>query len=666
MRKSDSFRTPVVNNLSAFSNDIPGENINGRHCPPPVPISVPGSGVDAVTQTEEDVLEKLFVRESNLAETSFSDEENSMSELPAITLSNEKDNPIVIENTLSSSLLEPFESDDSQGSCTESSTDSEPDEESAETNSTLDPHRAPTSSGDNASTISVKPVSAEADHSEDSPQAPDVDTEPLSPQGSFQQNTVSGKTTTPETNLSDDCLRSGVQHPNDNKDSGKESPPAKPKKKPVPKKNKKHNPSRRILTRAVKVERTNVSDETNSVEMSAQPKKFTSGGKISSVKSQMQLQQAKLDEAKNKKEINRLKAELTSKDRILTQVLSDITDLNSSTEEVSEVTLAPALHQRLEKYRETKNELSQAMGEYSSLRDEVSTMKNTIKKLHTPSEQVCQESDTTYLANTISNLQSELQLKTDMLRECNTELNKLRGDVQTLQGSLGYRLSLINVNVVDKLRNSVESAEMTEELYRVSGWTLLAMGMRYSRILDSAVEVIREDRSLFGSTASLRRSQKAVEILEHRCTVLMNSQRSERCRLKNISNRNWDRVLYYARSVVTPKAPQQLPQRTPSVASHVRPSSAPATRNPFSRTPDTLHRAPHTPQPTHYPIVPILHKDDTKGTGAAGYSPNPPPLNSRPSRYVFLFFLKAKKIKWSKVKVAMELILLLRCVGGGF
>ena len=296
----------------------------------------------------------------------------------------------------------------------------------------------------------------------------------------------------------------------------------------------------------------------------------------------------KSTEARHKRELFKLQEEVRIKEQVLDQVLRDVDILRSGQD-----SFEPELVGRLTQYKTMKDQYCSGGGgggggEVENEKSMSESQQGTGVSSRKPPPEPKPQSDGKFSASTqvILDLRKELSAKSKLLREKEVEVELLTSNMQSLHGDLGTRVSSVNLAVVDKLRAAVHGAEVAEELYRVSGWALLAMGARYSAILNASIEGLKKDRHEVQTPAMLRKMQRAVELLEHRYAVYMASQRQERQRLKDMSNRNWDRVLFYARSLVQKKdgpstvdvqsMHRGLPGVNQAYTTNTRPASAPA------------------------------------------------------------------------------------------
>eukprot|EP01063_Lacrimia_lanifica_P011469 TRINITY_DN18242_c0_g1_i1.p1 TRINITY_DN18242_c0_g1~~TRINITY_DN18242_c0_g1_i1.p1 ORF type:complete len:1123 (+),score=270.10 TRINITY_DN18242_c0_g1_i1:123-3491(+) len=252
-------------------------------------------------------------------------------------------------------------------------------------------------------------------------------------------------------------------------------------------------------------------------------------------------------EAKHKKELALLHNELAIKEQVLDQVLRDVDSLRQNNADAEDAM------GRLQQYKKVRQQHQEER--------ETDDTGSDHRRSDAPPTTGAPPPATSQNLNLLLDLRKEINMKNKVLKEKQIEIDTMASNLQTLHGAMAQRLHTINLQIVEKVRTSVQTAEAAEEVYRVSGWTLLAMGVRFGKILTRTIAVLREDQDVYRQNPQhIRIVQRAVELLEHRFAVAMASQRHERSCLKDLSNRNWDRVLFYARSMVqAPKDEEDPP-----------------------------------------------------------------------------------------------------------
>eukprot|EP01064_Diplonema_japonicum_P016139 TRINITY_DN24151_c0_g1_i1.p1 TRINITY_DN24151_c0_g1~~TRINITY_DN24151_c0_g1_i1.p1 ORF type:complete len:927 (+),score=238.51 TRINITY_DN24151_c0_g1_i1:33-2813(+) len=613
-----------------------------RHCPPPVPISVPGSGIDVYVQTEG-------------LDLSFAHSHTTVSE-PGVELESESPdlNLAPVDSVLKESCATPIptlslrdDESDLSKAITLSSSKPETPEVEEEEEPGIEQIQINPDSDDSANTLPVcmsqmtssSVLKSLRSHSRFSK----IDaTVAVSENASTQNSNISVKTNREEEDEEDEDEEdeSKASNSNTSKDDtlslvsqkSNEVNPVKGKKKiklkgkgMVSKRgrhrtwlSRKADSRKQVVPKAKDLQKivtvmSSVSsgdeDETSSESSSSdgvtrRVHRANKPKKTMSTMLQLQQKQKKsaMEEVKAKNEVSKLKAELRSKERILGQMLKDIGCLENEEK-------TPDLEERLVKYRQMQHQFSETVNSLNALKTEVCDARRTISSLRNPKAH----------EEEIADLKQEIVSKNRLLKGRQQELEDLQTTIATLESTLGSKLSSVNIAVVDKLKTAVNTAEMTEEMYRVSGWTLLAMGIRYGSLLSQAIEDVKLDRVSYHTAESLKKIQRGIDVLEHRFAVFMSSQRSERHRLKESSNRNWDRVLFYARSLVKSRT-SCSPIIPPPVATNVfvRPFSAPSARG-----------VPKPPEPSLPPPPLSLQDSDMLQPSLPLKQPNP--LNMRPS-----------------------------------
>ncbi|KAJ9472477.1 hypothetical protein DIPPA_34958 [Diplonema papillatum] len=280
---------------------------------------------------------------------------------------------------------------------------------------------------------------------------------------------------------------------------------------------------------------------------------------------------------KQKKLVSKLKSELASKDVTLSQLLTDIDTFKLAAQgrvlrqnDTCSEDIPGDTAERLEKYvslKETTKGLQDNCDNVtqSKVINPLKHQDSTVGTQHLfSSTQEAENHDIPIDGDEAATKQAtrahSQENLSQQLREKQKEVQVLKQKFEDLHAAIDFNYNSVNFKAISKLRHAVQEAERSEEMYRVSGWSLLALGTRFSTLLSNTVCELREDIAGHRhSTMTVRKLQTAVQVMEHRFVLMMAGQRHNRTHLKELSNRSWDRVLYYARSLVRSDEPQDLP-----------------------------------------------------------------------------------------------------------
>eukprot|EP01062_Namystynia_karyoxenos_P076314 TRINITY_DN746_c0_g3_i1.p1 TRINITY_DN746_c0_g3~~TRINITY_DN746_c0_g3_i1.p1 ORF type:complete len:1194 (+),score=358.80 TRINITY_DN746_c0_g3_i1:498-3584(+) len=301
-------------------------------------------------------------------------------------------------------------------------------------------------------------------------------------------------------------------------------------------------------------------------------------------------------------EVAHLRGELSTKDQVLAVALTDLEALREqccNQPTAAELLASQQMRERLRLYEDLRANYAETTREVSVLREEVLGALSSVGRVaRRPSGPEARRSSGGAAApynegsfSEVERLRKEIAFKDKLLRERRGECDRLNNEIERWYSAFGSRHTpfTCNMAMLDRLQAVVEAAELAEEMYRVSGWNLLALGCTFQgRLRGAHADLSEELPLLVADPTTTRRLQRAAEAVDHHFAVQMAAQRRERARLKELSNRNWDRVLYYARTLVHPNAPEPVggiftpattqfpgPPPRPFSAQPVRPSSAP-------------------------------------------------------------------------------------------
>ena len=560
-----------------------------RHHPPPVPISVPGSGVDMSVQTEACHLEPTSPSHAPSHPPSDSDSNASAQILATpvdeASISAESESVDADRPSLLTEAAQKEEKQETDVEAVSTASDGDVKEEEEEDD---DPDDVATVAAQDAPSSEGKDEEDDEDDDDDDEDDEDEDDDDEKPSPAERRIAVatSPRKTTPKAPPVVIVPQKAAPKPAPKMPRVQRQIPVKPPQKAV-KREAPKKPTRRKDEESEEEEGSQVDDKSE-----VAPSKNDSEDEVITRKVQRVAHQGRsyvqpaadsaakrrhvaatkaavrAAEARHQKEIGKLQDELKIKEQVLDQVLRDMDQWRHQ---------MPATGEQKERLDQIKkNSLVGKRGDSPDADDRPETDAPPAP----PSPKIKGTANFSVDTQLILDLRRELNQKSKLLHEQQTEIDTLRSNMQSMCGSIGSRMSQVNLSIIDKLKTSVEGAEMAEEMYRISGWTLLAMGLKYDKVLTCAIQGMKQDRSMFQSQASLRKVQRAIELMEYRYAVFMASQRNERLRLKDMSNRSWDRVLFYSRSLVkkgTPQVVSEAAHRSVHGAAS-RPSTAPQQR----------------------------------------------------------------------------------------
>lgn len=161
-------------------------------------------------------------------------------------------------------------------------------------------------------------------------------------------------------------------------------------------------------------------------------------------------------------------------------------------------------------------------------------------------------------------LQDDVRTKDALLEQKGRELTQLQEETrrwfEQYKASQPPDQAPINHATIRKLMHAVETAEAAEEEYRTLSWKLIGTVAKYRGVLQGLVEDCNEaeaDKNI----PELRRLQRGYDTVANFTWAKTQRLRQQRTRQREESNRLWDVVLFYARSVRHPEEPVAPPPR---------------------------------------------------------------------------------------------------------